>query len=149
MKIYTLHRTQWVPHPLEKVFDFFSRPDNLETLTPSFLRFQITRTPPRMEAGARIAYKLRIHGFPVHWLTDIELWDPPHRFIDVQRKGPYRLWHHTHTFREQDGGTLIEDTVRYGLPFGALGRLANKLMVARDVRGIFTYREEKIRELFP
>ncbi len=149
MKIYTLQRKQWVGRPLAQVFDFFSKAENLEQLTPSFLRFQITRTPPRMETGARIAYKLRVHGLPLRWLTEIEKWDPPHEFIDVQKKGPYKLWHHTHRFREENGGTSIEDTVRYALPFGVLGQVVHRLMVERDVQQIFAYRERVIRELFP
>ena len=148
MKTYTLHHKQWVPHPIARVFDFFAKAENLEQLTPAFLRFQITRTPPRMEAGARIEYKLRIHGLPVRWKTDIESWDPPHQFVDVQIKGPYRLWHHTHRFREENGGTWIEDTVRYALPFGILGQAANRVMVARDVAQIFAYRGQRIREMF-
>jgi uncharacterized protein len=149
MKTYTLYRKQWVPHPVDKVFDFFSRAENLEDLTPALLRFQITRTPPRMEPGARIEYKLRVRGVPVRWKTDIEKWDPPHEFVDVQSKGPYRLWHHTHRFREENGGTWIEDTVRYALPFGILGQLVNRFVVTRDVSQIFNFREEKVRERFP
>ncbi len=149
MKIYTIQRKQWVPHPQEKVFDFFSKAENLERLTPAFLRFQITRAPRLMEIGAQIEYKLRVHGMPIHWLTDIEKWDPPHEFVDTQKKGPYRLWHHTHRFRAEYSGTWIEDTVRYALPFGVLGRLAHALVVQRDVRQIFDFREHVIRELFP
>lgn len=149
MRVYELHRRQWVPHPIEKVFDFFGRAENLEQLTPDFLRFQITRIPPRMEAGACIEYKLRIHGLPLRWRTIIEKWNPPHEFVDVQEKGPYTLWHHTHKMRELNGGTEIEDQVRYSLPFGPLGYLVHRLMVARDVASIFDYRARKIREIFP
>jgi ligand-binding SRPBCC domain-containing protein len=148
MRTYELHRKQWVPHPVEKVFEFFATAQNLEQLTPPFLRFQITRTPPRMEPGARIEYKLRIHGLPVRWRTIIENWNPPHEFVDRQARGPYRFWHHTHRFREEKGGTWIEDTVRYQLPFGALGQLVHRAMVARDVRTIFQFREDVIRRLF-
>ncbi len=149
MATYEIRRKQWVPHPLEKVFDFFAEAQNLEQLTPAFLRFHTTRTPPRMEAGARIEYKLRIHGFPVHWRTLIEKWDPPHEFVDLQARGPYKLWHHTHRFWSQQGGTWIEDIVRYSLPFGALGRMVHRAMVARDVAAIFDYRDAKIRQIFP
>jgi ligand-binding SRPBCC domain-containing protein len=149
MAIYQIHRKQFVPQNIGRVFDFFSRAENLEALTPTFLRFQITRTPPRMEIGARIEYRLKVHGLPVRWKTIIDSWDPPHCIVDVQAKGPYRLWHHTHRFSSENGGTWIEDTVRYSLPFGPLGRLVNRVIVARDVAGIFDYRERKIRELFP
>lgn len=149
MTIYQFRRKQWVRQDIVRVFNFFSRAENLEALTPSFLRFRITRTPPRMEAGAHIEYRLRVHGVPVHWKTFIESWDPPHYFVDVQAKGPYRLWHHTHRFWTENGGTWIEDTVRYSLPFGLLGQLVRSLLVARDVAGIFDYRKGKIREVFP
>jgi ligand-binding SRPBCC domain-containing protein len=149
MSIYELDHKQWVPHPVQQVFQFFSAAENLEQLTPPFLRFHITRNPPRLDAGARIEYKLRVHGLPIRWLTVIEKWDPPHLFVDVQEKGPYKLWHHTHLFRPENGGTRIEDHVRYSLPFGLLGKIAHCLMVRRDVEAIFRYREQRIREIFP
>jgi ligand-binding SRPBCC domain-containing protein len=149
MSIYRLDHEQWVPHPLHKVFQFFAAAENLEQLTPPFLSFQITRSPLRLEAGAQIEYKLRVHGFPIRWLTVIEQWDPPNLFVDVQAKGPYKLWHHMHRFRPENGGTWIEDHVRYSLPFGAVGGIVHSLMVRRDVNAIFRYREQKIREIFP
>ncbi len=148
MTSYEIHRKQWVPQPLEKVFEFFAKAENLEELTPPFLRFQITLAPHRMEAGARIEYTLRVHGFPIHWRTIIETWEPPKQFVDNQEKGPYRLWHHTHRFWSENGGTWIEDTVRYALPFGPVGRIVNRVMVSRDVNSIFDYRERRVRELF-
>jgi ligand-binding SRPBCC domain-containing protein len=150
MNVYSIKRETWVPHPLPEVFDFFSRAENLERLTPLWMRFRIlTPQPIRMRVGTLIDYKLRVHGFPVKWRTRIENWNPPHEFVDLQLKGPYKLWHHTHRFIASRGGTLIMDDVRYGLPFGLLGRLVNRLMVSRDVAKIFDYRAEKIREFFP
>jgi ligand-binding SRPBCC domain-containing protein len=149
MRTYELHRRQWVARPIDEVFDFFARAENLEQLTPDFLRFQIMRIPPRMEAGARIEYKIRIHGLPVRWRTIIEKWNPPLEFVDIQEKGPYRLWHHTHRMKPVNGGTEIEDLVRYALPFGPLGSVVHRFMVARDVAVIFDYRAQKIRERFP
>ncbi len=148
MHAYELHRKQWVPHPLEKVFDFFAEARNLEILTPPFLRFRITRRPNAMKAGARIDYQLRIHGLPVRWQTTIEKWEPPHAFVDLQARGPYKLWHHTHRFWPENGGTWIEDKVLYVLPFGLLGRLAHRFLVARDVAAIFDYRARKVGEIF-
>ena len=148
MTTYEIHRKQWVPQPLEKIFEFFAKAENLEELTPPFLHFQITLAPPRMEAGARIEYKLRVHGLPIHWRTIIEEWDPPKQFVDHQAKGPHELWHHTHRFSAENGGTWIEDTVRYALPFGPIGRIVNRVMVSRDVNAIFDYRERRVRELF-
>lgn len=149
MQTYELRHKQWVPHPRQQVFDFFSDAGNLELLTPPFLRFQIASIPPRLEAGAQIEYRLRVHGLPIRWLTVIESWDPPNSFVDVQAKGPYRVWHHTHRFWPENDGTWIEDQVRYGLAFGLLGQIVHRLVVRRDVEAIFRYRELRIREIFP
>ncbi len=149
-RIYELHRELWLPHPLPEVFDFFAQAGNLETITPPWMRFRIlTPLPLHMRKGATIAYALRVHGIPIRWLTEIERWDPPHEFVDVQRKGPYRLWHHTHRFAAVQGGTSIEDIVAYALPFGPLGRLMHRLQVARDLRQVFDYREQRVRAAFP
>jgi ligand-binding SRPBCC domain-containing protein len=145
---YTLHREQWVPHPLPVVFEFFARAENLESVTPPWLRFRIlTPRPIGMKPGAAIAYALRVRGVPVHWLTVIERWNPPFEFVDVQTKGPYELWRHTHRFSEREGGTLIEDVVEYALPFGFLGRLVHRIQVARDLARIFDYRMERVKVL--
>jgi ligand-binding SRPBCC domain-containing protein len=148
MGLYTLHRELWVPHPLSTVFDFFSRAENLEHLTPPWMRFWIlTPLPIVMKPGATIAYALRVKGIPLRWLTEIERWNPPHEFVDVQARGPYRLWRHTHRFSEVGGGTLIADTVDYALPFGLLGRLVHRLQVARDLEQIFDYRAQQVQAL--
>ena len=97
--------------------------------------------------GAVIAYSLRVRGIPLKWLTEIERWNPPFEFIDVQLKGPYKLWRHTHRFVEAEGGTRILDRVDYALPFGPLGRLVHRLQVARDLEKVFDYRERCVREL--
>ena len=132
--MHTLHREVRVPRPLPAVFDFFSRAENLERLTPPWMHFRIlTPLPIAMKPGATIAYSLRVRGIPLRWLTEIELWNPPSEFVDVQAKGPYKLWRHTHRFSEVDGGTLVVDHVEYELPFGILGRLVQKLQVARDL----------------
>lgn len=136
----------WLPRPRAEVFPFFADAGNLERLTPPWLGFRILTPPPiAMSAGARIDYRLRVHGLPLRWRTRIEVWDPPHRFVDVQLRGPYRLWHHTHTFEEGDGGTLCRDVVRYAVPGGAL---VDRLFVRRDVERIFAFRGEALRSLF-
>lgn len=98
-----------------------------------------------------IEYRLRLHGVPVNWQTRIEAWEPPRRFVDVQVKGPYSLWEHTHTFEEDGpGATMIHDRVRYSIPFGPLGELADRLLVRRDLKQIFDYRRDAVaRELAP
>ena len=98
--------------------------------------------------GALIRYRLRVHRMPVGWLTAIREWDPPRRFVDEQLRGPYALWHHTHTFEALDPSTtLMRDVVRYALPLGPLGELARRLFVARDVEAIFDFRARRIVEL--
>jgi ligand-binding SRPBCC domain-containing protein len=112
------------------------------------MRFRILTPPPiQMKQGATIAYALRVRGIPLRWLTEIERWNPPFEFIDVQAKGPYKIWRHTHRFSEVAGGTSIEDTVQYSLPFGLLGRLAHRLQVARDLSQIFDYRSQRVQAL--
>ncbi len=142
-----LHESElWVPQARDEVFPFFADAGNLEKLTPPWLRFEIvTPRPITMKAGALIDYRLRVHGLPIRWRTEIMAWDPPHRFVDRQLKGPYTMWHHTHTFEERDGGTVCRDRVRYR-PMG--GALIQALFVRRDVEKIFAYRTERLCELF-
>lgn len=112
------------------------------------MQFRIlTPLPIAMKQGATIAYALRVRGIPIRWLTEIERWNPPYEFVDVQAKGPYRLWRHTHRFSELEGGTSIVDHVDYALPFGALGRLVHRLQVARDLARIFDYRAQRVQSL--
>ncbi len=146
---FTFESEQWVPRPLQEVFLFFSDARNLEILTPEWLRFQIlTPQPLEMTAGIQIDYRLSWHGIPLRWRTEITQWEPPHQFEDLQIKGPYQLWHHTHRFEVADGGTRIMDVVRYALPFGFMGRMVHALSVRRNIEAIFDYRREKIRALF-
>ena len=148
-RFHTLRREQWIPRPLEEVFAFFSDARNLERITPSWLGFQmVTPGPIRIAAGTKLRYRLRVHGLPLSWTTEIRRWEPPHRFIDVQLSGPYQLWHHTHRFEADNGGTRMTDVVRYRLPFGWLGRAVRLLKVRRDVEQIFEYRSERINNLF-
>lgn len=148
MTHYLLEREQWIPRPIEDVFEFFADASNLEAITPPWLGFKILSARPiSMQSGARIAYQLRLHGVPVRWLTDIETWDPPMGFVDVQTKGPYRLWHHTHSFESSGNGTVMRDSVRYALPFGPLGRLVHALWVKSEIEAIFNFRAQKIADL--
>lgn len=142
---------QFVPAPLETVFTFFSRAENLEQITPKWLNFRVISLDPAGEIrrGTRIRYALRWRVFPMRWTTEITVWDPPHRFADVQLRGPYRKWEHEHRFVAENGGTRIYDRVTYALPFGALGAIAHKLRVRGDVERIFRYRQDFINQLFP
>jgi hypothetical protein len=148
-KTYTLTFSQQVPRALPEVFAFFSRAENLETLTPSFLHFKILSVSPQpVQEGTLISYSLRLHCIPLRWTSKIIEWEPPHKFVDLQLRGPYKLWHHEHRFEARDGGTLITDTVTLALPFGMLGQIAYKLRVHAEVNEIFAFREKKIRALF-
>lgn len=149
MSIYTLRREQFIARPVEEVFQFFSEAANLQEITPAYLDFRIlTPQPIEIREGTLLDYRLKWHGLPVRWRTRIVEWRRPYRFVDVQLKGPYRLWHHTHTFEAKDGGTHMTDVVNYALPLGPLGALAHALMVERDVEGIFDFRREKIQTMF-
>lgn len=146
MKEYTLQTELWLPRPRDEVFAFFSEARNLESLTPPWLKFEVlTPGPIEMRPGALIDYRIRIHGIPFRWRTEITEWHPPHRFADLQLRGPYTLWHHTHTFDQRHGGTLCGDSVRYR-PLG--GALVNWLFVRRDVEKIFRYRQQRMKQLF-
>ena len=143
---HTLHREQRLPGTPEDVFEFFADAGNLEAITPAWLRFAVvTPRPIAMGAGTLVEYRLTLHRVPVSWLTQIAVWEPGGRFVDVQLTGPYRLWHHTHEFTP-DGPdhTLMRDTVRYALPLGPLGGAAHRLFVARDLRRIFDYRRDAV-----
>jgi ligand-binding SRPBCC domain-containing protein len=134
-----------LPRPRPEVFAFFADAGNLQALTPGWLHFEIlTPMPLEMRAGALLDYRLQLHCLPVRWKTEITAWEPPHRFVDEQLRGPYRLWAHEHTFEEVEGGTLVADHIRYRVPGGAL---ANRLLVARDLRAIFTFRNEALLRL--
>ena len=148
MPFHTLRRRQWIPRPIDEVFAFFSDAWNLEEITPSWLGFRIL-TPGAIQIaeGTRIRYRLRLHGIPVGWTTEVRQWKPPNRFVDVQIHGPYRLWHHTHRFEAKAGGTLMTDIVRYRLPLGIIGWIVHRLKIRRDVERIFDYRAQHIREV--
>ena len=147
--VYTIDRTQRVPRPRREVFPFFADAANLERLTPGFLSFRIvTPLPIAMRSGALIDYRIKLFGLPMTWRTLIESYEPGERFVDVQLKGPYRLWRHTHTFRDVPGGTEIRDHVEYALPLGPLGRIAHALMVKRTLGRIFDHRERVMADMF-
>ena len=144
---YVLERTQVVPVPIEEAFAFFGDARNLEQITPPWLRFRIVEAPDELAVGARLRYRLTLFGIPIRWRTEIVEWSPPRGFVDVQRRGPFRLWEHTHRLRAVPGGTEIYDHVRYGLFFGPLGRLLQRLLVRGWVEGIFDYRAENVSDL--
>ena len=136
---------------LDTVFSFFSNAGNLELLTPPWLRFRIlTEGEIPMARGAHVDYRLRLHGLPLRWRSEITAWEPPHRFVDEQVIGPYRSWVHEHRFevKERPGRSpvvIASDEVRYQAPGGWL---INRFLVAPDLERIFAYRTARLRERF-
>ena len=146
MRIFSLHSRIVLPEPLAEVFPFFAEARNLEVLTPDWLHFDVlTPLPITMMEGLKIDYRLRLRRMPIRWQSEITQWEPPNRFVDEQTRGPYRLWVHEHRFEERTGGTLVEDRVQYAVRGGWL---VDRLLVRRDLRRIFAYRREKLREIF-
>ena len=145
--LFTVETHLFLPQPLEVVFPFFADAGNLERITPPWLRFEILTPPPIiMQKGTMIEYRLRLHNIAVRWQSEITVWEPPLRFVDEQRRGPYRKWIHEHLFAKCTDGCEIRDYVKYAVPGG---RLANLLFVRRDVLRIFHYRTQRLRDLFP
>ena len=147
MKTHQLQTEQWLPQPRDRVFKFFADPSNLQRITPRWLSFEIL-TPPdiEIENGTLLDYRLRLRGIPLRWQSEIVVWEPPHRFVDRQTKGPYSLWVHEHTFTECKNGTMVGDRVEYAMPGGAL---VHKFLVAPDLERIFQYRHKILGEIFP
>ncbi len=146
--IYTLERQQYFRAPIDAVFPFFADARNLAAITPAWLGFRVlTPGPIAMAVGTRIDYRIRLAGLPVHWRTQITVWEPGRSFVDEQEKGPYALWRHTHRFEEIGPGVLMTDRVDYRLPLGPLGRLAHALAVGATLARIFDYRFQRVREL--
>lgn len=153
MKVYTLRKQQFLPISLEKAWHFFSNPKNLARITPPQMGFKILSISAPSDttfAGQIIHYKINLPpGIPATWVTEITHVEQPIRFVDEQRKGPYRLWHHQHWFKEVPGGVEMHDEVNYALPMGILGRIAHQLFVERQLHAIFDYRFKVLDNEFP
>lgn len=135
----------FVPAPLPDVFRFFADARNLETVTPPFLRFQVLTPDASLNVGTRIDYRLRLRGLPFHWQSEITVWEPNVRFKDEQRRGPYSYWRHVHLFREEYGGTVVEDGVEYDVPCGST---LHKWFLAPELMRIFRYRQDSLARIF-
>ena len=153
---YTLTAEVVLSYPIESVFQFFSDSRNLQILTPPWLDFTILDSEPeRMFVGKLIDYRIKIHGVPIPWRSEISVWEPPRvfpddsiaaAFVDVQRRGPYRKWHHTHRFEALRESTRMTDFVRYRL---IAGFLAHPIFVRPELNRIFSYRLESLKRVFP
>lgn len=152
MPIHQIERTQIVHAPLVETWDFFSNPRNLERITPRALDFKIlTNLPAKMHAGLMIEYRVRpLFGIPMTWLTEITHVEEGRFFVDEQRVGPYRIWHHEHHFRELEAGRVeMLDRVTYQLPFGWLSEPMHALVVRSQLAQIFDFRVTAVDEIFP
>jgi ligand-binding SRPBCC domain-containing protein len=135
--------------PLSETFEIFEDPYNLAKITPPWLNFRVTSTERvQMQKGTEIQYVIRWLKFPIRWKTVITEYNPPHKFVDEQERGPYALWRHDHTFEETPEGTRVKDRVEYRLPFGSLGRLVHAMVVRRQLLAIFRYRQRELGKLF-
>lgn len=151
MAVYSVKTVQKIPISLEKAWDFFSTPANLQIITPAKMGFRVISLHhgEKMYAGQIIEYKVRpILNIPLYWMTEITQVKDKEYFIDEQRFGPYSLWHHQHHFKAIDGGTEMTDIVHYKNPFWILGDLANVLFVKKQLRTVFNFRFDKTEELF-
>lgn len=145
MRTFHFERETELRARLEDVFSFFADARNLDRLTPPWLHFEIlTPGPVSLRAGTRIDYRLRLRGVPIRWTSEITVWEPPHRFVDEQAHGPYRLWVHEHLFERKGEHTKVVDRVEYAV-LG--GWLAERLIVRRDLERVFDYRKGRMREI--
>ncbi len=151
MAVHRLERRQFVARPLDEVFAFFAEAGNLERITPPWLSFRVlTPDPVQMAVGTLIDYRLRLHGIPLGWTSQIEVWNPEPpapQFVDRAIRGPFSLWHHRHRFSASGEGTIVSDEVHYAPPLGGLGELAHGILVARDLERIFAHRRAAVAEL--
>jgi ligand-binding SRPBCC domain-containing protein len=150
MKIFLLKTEQKLNISIEEAWEFFSNPNNLKVITPKWLNFKVTsEIPDKMYAEMIIAYKVHpVLGVPTTWVTEITHVKEPFYFVDEQRFGPYKLWHHQHHFKESDNGVEMTDIITYALPFDPISRPLNSLLVEKKVIEIFKFREKKLEEIF-
>lgn len=151
MKVFKLQKQQLIKAPIEQVWDFFSSPANLEQITPASMKFRITSgdLPKQTYPGQIITYKVApLLGIPLFWMTEITHVQQHELFVDEQRVGPYKIWHHEHHFVQQANGTLMTDIVHYALPLSFLGRLAHSLFIKKQLQDIFDYRYQVVHKVF-
>lgn len=149
--MYQFFNKQIIPSTRDKVWDFISSPRNLKEITPSYMGFEITNEPisDKMYQGMIIAYKVSpILGIKINWLTEITHVNEGYFFVDEQRSGPYRLWHHQHKLTEIEGAVLMEDIVTYIPPFGIIGKIANSIFIEKQIKEIFEYRTQAVEKIF-
>lgn len=150
MQIHQFEVSQKLPISLNEAWEFFSSPKNLDLITPDDMSFQIiSGADSKAYAGQLITYKIKpILNIPMTWVTEITQCVEGKYFIDEQRFGPYKFWHHQHHFQATNDGVLMKDILHYALPFGFLGEMMGNLFIHQKVKGIFSYREKKLNKIF-
>jgi len=151
MAVYSIKTEQFIPASLSTVWDFFSNPANLLTITPASMNFRVISKHhgTLMYPGQIIEYTVSpVLGIPLYWMTEITHVQAEQYFIDEQRFGPYRLWHHQHHFKQLDNGVAMTDIVHYKIPLWQLGDLAHALFIKKQLQEIFRFRYQKTEELF-
>lgn len=151
MKLYQLKTSQKLPISIQTAWEFFSNPTNLSKITPPWLNFEVrTKLPEKMYCGMIITYFVRpLLNISQTWVTEITHVNQPNYFVDEQRFGPYKFWHHQHSFtKTEDGGVIMDDIVSYVIPFGFLGRIINYFIVSKKVKEIFDYRKTVLEKMF-
>lgn len=149
MKMYRFYEEQYLPVSINESWSFFSNPRNLSMITPPAMKFLLTSAPEgEIYSGMIITYKVRpLFNLPLSWVTEITAADKPNYFIDEQRFGPYKFWHHRHSFEEASGGVVMKDEVHYSLPFGIIGQMGQFFLVKKRVEAIFKYRREALKNV--
>ncbi len=150
MKIFKFLRKQVLPLTIDEAWNFFSKPNNLLQITPPSLGFTITSdVPPKIYQGMIVTYTVTpIFNYPVEWVTEITHVDEPRFFVDEQRFGPYKFWHHQHLFNEIQDGVEMTDLIHYALPLGPIGRIVNRLFVLKQLNEIFDFRRKYLQDKF-
>lgn len=152
MEIHQLHRQQWIQRPLEEIYEFFERPENLRRITPPSLDFRLLTPPPiTMQQGRILDYTIRFMGLPLRWRSVISVHQPPACFVDEQLKGPYSFWFHRHVFKRDGNGTHIIDEVYYALPIWIpkiMSSWINNWLVRPRLEAIFDYRRDRYKQIF-
>lgn len=152
MSFYQFKSQQEIPATVEEVWDFIASPANLKKITPDYMGFDVTSgdLPDKMYAGMIVSYKVKpVLGIPTEWVTEITHIEEGNYFIDEQRKGPYKIWHHEHRISPTANGVLMEDIISYQMPLGFLGRIAHSLFVRKKIESVFDYRTRVLNQIFP
>jgi ligand-binding SRPBCC domain-containing protein len=147
MADHVLETRVWLGRPRPEVFAFFADPAILARVTPAGLRLRVLGAPASLAAGAVLDVQVSWLGLPLRWRTYIREYDPPYRFVDVQVRGPWARWEHRHRFLEGDGGTWVEDRVTYRLPLGGVGTVLHRVLVHRQLRAAWAFRQSRVAEL--